>query len=91
MQTFYKKKATHVHFIIHGWWDRLEHLYMQEGDEISTANKPCSSDSPIVLPKRLIQLHTTPLPLGEVCLPKKPDDASLRATNLEEENVKRKR
>ena len=64
---------------------------MQEGDEIPTADAPCSSNSPVVLPKRLIQLHATPLPLGEVCLPKKPDYTGLRATNLEAENSKRKR
>lgn len=43
---------------------------------------PGARHCPIVLPKGLVQFHTTPLALGKVCLPHIPHHASLRPANL---------
>lgn len=43
---------------------------------------PGACHRPVILPKGLVQLHATPLALGEVCLPHVPHHTSLCPANL---------
>lgn len=53
-------------------------------EDCCSANLPGARHRSVVLPEGFIQLHSAPLPLGEVRLPQKPNHSCLCTTHLHE-------